>query len=76
MCKNTWHFAHRLMTYAIRFLLCSFIFLIDICHVQIDKLTNPSKNKSARSVDALAVKKGESLSDNLKSRDASASKKT
>ena len=34
------------------------------------------KNKSERPVDALAVKKGESLSDNLKSRDASASKKT
>ena len=33
-------------------------------------------NKSERPVDALAVKKYQSLSDNLKSRDASASKKT
>ena len=32
-------------------------------------------NNSERPVDALAVKKGESLTDNLKSRDASASKK-
>ena len=31
-------------------------------------------DKSERPVDALVVKKGESLSDNLKSRDASASK--
>ena len=32
--------------------------------------------KSERPVDALAVKKNQSLSDNLKSRDASASKNT
>ena len=32
-------------------------------------------NNSERPVDALAVEKGESLTDNLKSRDASASKK-
>ena len=36
----------------------------------------PEKIKSERPVDALAVKKGDSLTDNLKSRDASASKNT
>ena len=33
------------------------------------------KNNSEKPVDVLAVKKGESLTDNLKSRDARASKK-
>ena len=33
-----------------------------------------SRNNSERPVDALVVKKGESLTDNFKSRDASASK--
>ena len=36
--------------------------------------TQLSENKSERPVDALAVEKGESLTHNFKSRDASASK--
>ena len=48
-----------------------------LIHPGIRRLPPPQKKKSERPVDALAVKNvNYSLSDNLKSRDASASKKT